>query len=149
MRPAPAFALLIIAFAVQNAEESLLLPAWAATHMGGLPVSPDRFTLATVLLTGITAVIGLIALPRARWPLALIAGALLANALTHLTISALTLSLMPGALSGLLLQGPAALGMMHSLRLPPRQQVAYTAIGLPLSALAAGLGLALAGVFVD
>ncbi len=106
---------MVAAFAAQNLEEVLFLPAWMAREGASAdPPSTAALGLATGVLTLaclFVVMLSLVAGPArilARWALMLVAGMLVANAVTHVVLSVLTRSLMPGAVSGLILQAPAA-----------------------------------------
>lgn len=135
----------LAAFVVQNIEESLFLPAWLArSSLHLMPVSPGAFRLATLALTLFGAALVGLALRRgdrsawSGWALSLAAGALVANAITHLSLSLVTGTLMPGAVSGGLLQGPAAIWLLVCLVrhgwISPRAAVLSVLLGFPISA---------------
>jgi hypothetical protein len=134
--------LLIAAFLVQNLEEALWLPGWARAHvmMMGTP-EPRVFLFA---LSVLTVVIGLLLAEGARRPgrgvwsivVAVIAGGLFVNAVSHLTISIATVSVMPGAISGLFAMAPASALVLA-------RRVHSGALGLPAAALATAAGVAL------
>ena len=145
---------LLAAFTVQNIEESLYLPDWAQAQLPTVfSVTQARFALATALLTAVAALATRLAchgkgrLPRLA--LALLAGALLANALSHIALSMFTRSLMPGALSGLLLQGPAAFWLLLQLKLTRPRIALATALGFVLVPLVALPALAIAALILN
>lgn len=154
-RPIPArgLAVLVVAFGLQNLEESLFLPGWATDHGISL-ASVDRAQMgvATGMLTVVVAVLLAWAWRRqdqlATGLVALVAGALLANTATHLVVSVVTASLMPGTPSGLVAQGPAALWVLAGLGLPRGHRLAAVVAGLALSVPAVFASRALAGMLV-
>lgn len=147
-------AILLAAFVLQNLEECLWLPNWAAQHVPALPpITQAQFAVATALLTTIAATfLALIPLLKSKLGTmfaALIAGALLANAMTHVLLSLLTLSLMPGAISGIFLQGPAAAWVLAGLGLKQRGWALSFASGLALTPPFALASLAIAKFLVN
>lgn len=141
--------LMLAAFIVQNLEEIWFLPAWASRHATLLAAGTARFALATAALTLLVGLALWLDERRGMSGLtALVAGALLANAATHIALSLATASLMPGAVSGLLLQGPAAAWLLAGLALTPRARLGAVVLGLALTPVLALASLALAGLFV-
>lgn len=119
---------LVLALAVHNLEEVLLdLPRWAADRpflpSAALYGEQAQFGLAVLIVTGVVAVIGAIAIVRRpAWSaevLACLAHVLLINAATHVVVSAVSWSLMPGLVTGVLLLLPIGLLVVRSL--PPVQ----------------------------
>lgn len=140
---------LLAAFIVQNLEEILFLPDWAARHAPLLATGTARFALATAALTLLAGLALWHDGRRGRSGLtSLVAGVLLANACTHIAVSVWTFSLMPGAVSGLLLQGPAAGWLLAGLPVSPHARLGAVALGLALIPPLAAASLALAGLFV-
>ncbi|RYG91851.1 HXXEE domain-containing protein [Loktanella sp. IMCC34160] len=139
----PALALLL-AFAIQNIEEILFLPSWMRRFIPpGLPVTASQFTLATLILTGLVAALVATACfrggPITRLLLIATAAMLLANSVTQILVSAGRGSIMPGAASGLLLQGPAAIWVLRTLDIRRIAMLAWTVFGLvaaPIATLA-------------
>ena len=132
-------AVLLLAFVIQNTEEAVFLPFWAMAHLPALAgslgdLTISQFALAAGLLNLFAIAVGVFGWrqggPLGVVVLALIGGALLANALSHVAMSLATGSVMPGAVSGLVLQGPAALWLLLCLPLTPAQAVGATALGL-------------------
>lgn len=125
---------LLIAFIIQNTEEALFLPFWAIEHAPSFPqITISQFALVTALLTLLAVMVAVLSLrfwgAKGRLLLRLLSGMLLANALTHIAVSIATTSLMPGALSGVLLQGPAALWLLRRLCNDTRQIITFTITG--------------------
>lgn len=149
---------LLLALFVQNIEEAAFLPFWAMTHLpwavallGDLTIS--RFALAAALLSGLAVAVGVCGWRRGGPVgvalLALLGGALLANALSHVAVSLATGSLMPGAVSGLLLQGPAALWLLLCLPLTRAQVAGATVLGLAVVPAFSLPALALARIMLN
>ena len=116
----------IVAVALHNTEEWLLgMTGWVAAHpwMPGRFLHGDQqqFGLALVIVTAAVLAIGVIAVwTRAKWSaetLVCVAYALIINAGSHLVISAVSWSLMPGVISGVLVLLP--LGLIIVRALPP------------------------------
>jgi hypothetical protein len=134
--------LLIAAFFVQNLEEAIWLPDWARMQLLVMQTPEPRvFVLALAVLT---VLVGFLLAEGARhpgrglwsWVVAIIAGGLLVNALSHVTISLATGSVMPGALSGVVAMAPAsALVIVRRVR--------SGALALPAAAVATAAGVAL------
>ncbi|GAB3213616.1 HXXEE domain-containing protein [Marinactinospora thermotolerans] len=140
-RPLLLWPLLTVAFALHNLEEYLAdLPAWASVpgrFPGGFPVSTPAFGSALLLLTlAFAALAAFAVLRRPAWSgaaLACAALALLLNAVSHVLVSLLVWSVMPGLVSALLVLAPVCLS---SLRSPPRGTVStWTVVGAVLLAL--------------
>lgn len=117
---------LVLALAVHNLEEVALdLPRWAADH----PFLPSavlhgdqaQFGLAVLIVTSVVAVIGGIAIVRRpAWSgevLSCLAHVLLINATSHIAVSAVSWSVMPGLVTGVVLLLPIGLLVVRSL--PP------------------------------
>jgi len=144
---------LCASFAIQNIEETILLPQWLRMHFPAAPyLTQWDYGIATGLLT--IALVGLciyVSEYHRRsdlllMALTLAAGALVANAATHILLSAVTVSLMPGAISGLLLQGPIGLIVLNRIGLDIRQMGPVILTGLVLTPFAAGAALLLAKI---
>ncbi|MGC9417875.1 MAG: HXXEE domain-containing protein [Rhodovulum sp.] len=143
--------LMFVAFALQNTEETLFLPAWLEAQRPEFDwPGPAQYGVAAMLLTLTAAVIVIVAGQRRfaglwGWVLACLSGALLMNAVTHVLMSLANLSLMPGVVSGVVVMGPAAIWMLTGLvqegRLSLRGAAVATLIGTALTPLASGAAL--------
>ena len=147
--------LTVSAVALHNVEEWLLgLTGWIADH----PWLPGRFlhgnhvqfAIALAMVTAVVLVIALIAVAtRARWSegvLVSVAYALMINAGSHLVLSVLSWSLMPGTFSAALLLLP--LGLLIERSLPVVHWTATSlvltivaTVGLVIGSLAAAAGI--------
>lgn len=111
--------LFVAAVAVHNLEEALLLPAWTQKSGRWLkPLGGCEFRFAVICLTGLAALLALLAAIGSGHAMLLLCGFALAmafNALApHTAVSILCRCYMPGTASGLLLVLPAALSFLHS-----------------------------------
>lgn len=130
-----ASAALVVVFTAHNAEELVGLPSFLASDrapaLAGLHelYRPDRFLLAVALLT--VVVIAMLApaavrgTPRATVVALLPAGALLANALSHVVQALVLRAYVPGLLSAVLLMLPVGVLLVRALgaRAPTRAPV--------------------------
>lgn len=125
-RLAAFWAATVLALAVHNAEEWLLgMTGWMAAH----PWTPGRFlhgdqqqfALALVIVTAAVLTIGVVAVStRAKWSaetLVCIAYVQIINAGSHLVVSVVSWSVMPGVITGVLVLLP--LGLIITRALPP------------------------------
>ncbi|MGO2050658.1 MAG: HXXEE domain-containing protein [Microbacterium sp.] len=131
----------VLALAVHNGEEWMSgLTGWIAEHpwMPGRALHGDhaQFGLALVIVTAAVLTIAVIAVAsRARWSaeaLVCVAYALIINAGSHLVISVLSWSPMPGVVSGSILLLP--LGLVIVRTMPPLRWTVPTVVTTVLSA---------------
>lgn len=113
-----AAALLVLAFAFHNLEEARSLPLWMAEQAFRIAVSARQFEIALgiVMAGAALTLLGLRARPtsRALNTLSLaVAGALIANTASHVGLSIVTQSYMPGLGTALLLMLPASLYVLR------------------------------------
>ncbi|SIO23646.1 Protein of unknown function with HXXEE motif-containing protein [Rhodovulum sp. ES.010] len=151
-------ALLFVVYALRNAEETLFMPGWlAAQRPDFLWPGPAQYAVAAALLTLTGAAIVILSNQGRHsgawaWIMAVFAGALLMATVGQVLMSLGTLSLMPGAISGVALQAPLALWVLAGLvtrgRITPRGAALATLAGLMLTPLAAGGALRLAAVLM-
>lgn len=136
----------VAVFAVHNAEEYLRdLPSWASEHappwIAAVHSGQDGFGLAVGLLTLAALVVAVVAtVIRPAWSaevLVCFAIVLLVNAASHLALSVLSLSLMPGVLTSPLL---VLLGGYLVLRLPRVRATWPTVLATVLVAVLATVG---------
>ncbi|WP_147918128.1 HXXEE domain-containing protein [Ruania zhangjianzhongii] len=153
------WALMVSGLALHNAEEWLFgLTGWMADHpwLPGRSLHGDQaqFAIALAIVTAAVLVIALIAVAtRARWSegvLVSVAYALMINAGSHVVLSVVSWSLMPGTLSGALLLLPLGLLVVRSLPVMPWTTtslvltvVAAVVLVMGSLAAAAGIGAAL------
>lgn len=146
-RLAVLWAAAIIALALHNAEEWLLgMTDWVAAHpwLPGQFLHGDQrqFGLALVIVTAAVLAIGVIAVTtRAKWSaetLVCVAYALIINAGSHLVISAVSWSLMPGVISGVLILLP--LGLIIVRALPPVRWSTSAVVTTAIAAVAVVVG---------
>lgn len=147
--PGLAYSLTFLAFLAHNIAELVSgLPGWAALR--GVPVTPGQYANAVLGLTLVAAVLLLLGrtLPFTRpvqIAVAAGAGALIANAGSHLAGSLATRSVMPGLATALVLVLPGATWLIARLPLPRRTKVFAGLAGAAAMPLLAGAALRLAG----
>jgi hypothetical protein len=142
-------ALLCAAFALHNLEEVYRFEAWQGMEFGRPKVDAATFEIAVMLLTVIVAIVFVAAgwskLRGAwEWVVAIIAGGLIVNAAGHLLMSLMTVTLVPGVLTGVILVAPSAIwvlawldGDATTVRRRWTLAVLYGAVAMPVVALAA------------
>lgn len=147
-RPAAAlWAMTIAALMVHNVEEGTLgLNRWLTAQpwfpSQALHLSDGQFTAALVILTvivGLLAVISVLLPP--RWgveALTAIAYALIVNAVSHIMVSFVTWSLMPGVATSVLVLLPVNIAVLR--RLPTTRWTTASVVVTALLALALLLG---------
>ncbi|WP_017582158.1 HXXEE domain-containing protein [Nocardiopsis valliformis] len=153
---APWWYLTVAVFAVHNAEEYLRdLPGWAAEHappwIAAVHSGQPGFGLAVGLLTLAALLVAVLASTlRPTWSaevLVCFAVVLLINAASHLAVSALTFSAMPGVFTSPLI---LVLGTFLVTRLPRVRATWSTVLATALVAVFATVGtLLLAGWLVS
>ena len=138
------------AVALHNAEEWLLgMTGWIAEHpwlpVASLHGDQDQFALVLTLVTAAVLALTVTALTlRPRWSVEVLVCAgyvIMANGISHLLLSLLSWSPMPGVFSGTAVLLP--LGVILTRALPP---VRWTVVGVAMTAVA-GVGI-IAGGFV-
>lgn len=118
-----AAALLVLAFAVHTLEEALGLPAWMAEQAFRVAISARQVEIALgiVMAGAVLILLGLRARPASKalnLLSAALAGALMANTASHLGLSFLTKSYMPGLGSALALMLPASVCFLRHVARP-------------------------------
>lgn len=150
------WALMVSGLALHNAEEWLFgLTGWMADHpwLPGRSLHGDQaqFAMALTMVTAAVLIIALIAVAtRARWSegvLVSVAYALMINAGSHVVLSVVSWSLMPGTLSGALVLLPLGLFITRSLPVMPwtTTSLVLTVVAtvvLVMGSLAAAAGIA-------
>lgn len=135
------WALVVVGLALHNAEEWVFgLTGWIGEHPwmpgGSLHGDQAQFGLALVLVTAAVLATAVTAVAsRAAWSeatLVSIAYAVIVNAGSHLVMSALSWSLMPGAVTGALVLLP--IGLLVTRSLPPMR---WTTVSLAITIAAA------------
>lgn len=120
-----AWAAAMVAFLAHNAEEVALdLPAWSESHTIipwlGWMGPPGAFTIAIGLISLAVGAVALYAIatgPRwSRLALEIIAIVMLVNAATHVTLSVVTSTLMPGVVTAALVVAPVMTGVLWAVR---------------------------------
>ena len=118
-----AAALLLLAFAFHNLEEALGLPLWMAEQAFRIHVSARQFEIALgIVMAGAALILlGLRARPTSK-PLNFLAialaGTLIANTASHVGLSIVTQSYMPGLSTALVLMLPASLYVLRHAAAP-------------------------------
>lgn len=137
------WALAVGALVLHNAEELLFgLTGWIAEHpwMPGRALHGDQaqFAIALAIVTAAVLAIAIVAVTtRAGWStgaLLSVAWALIINAGSHLMMSAMSWSLMPGTVSGALVLLP--LGLLIARTLPPMR---WTTMSVLMTVVAAAM----------
>lgn len=137
------WALAVGALVLHNAEELLLgLTGWIAAHpwMPGRALHGDQaqFAIALAIVTAAVLAVAIVAVTtRAEWStgaLLSVAWALIINTGSHLMMSAMSWSLMPGTVSGALVLLP--LGLLITRTLPPMR---WTTMSVLMTVVAAAM----------
>ncbi len=137
------WALAVGALALHNAEELLLgLTGWIAEHpwMPGRALHGDQaqFAISLAIVTAAVLAIAVVAVTtRAEWSAGALVGvawALIINAGSHLLMTTVSWSLMPGTVSGALVLLPLGLLIVRTL-----QPMRWTTVSVLLAAFAAAM----------
>lgn len=116
------------AFLVHNIEETVLdLPGWSAAHQAAPWLAwmeqPGAFTIAVGVLSltvGLCAIYAIATGPSwSGWALAILAIIMLLNVASHIALSIMTSSLMPGVFTAVLVITPVMFGLLWAMRRRP------------------------------